>query len=598
MIELRQFFVILAGLTVGLSLWACTGAGGGTTMRTVRPINAPTAEGLYLAGAYAAATGDTRTASQYYSAALAKAGGQAQTLALQDNALISAMAAGDFDWAETMARRILAQHPNHPRARLVLAARAMRQERYRKALALITRDDLGPFNDFIGALMLAWALEGQGEHRSAVSALRVPADVSVVNGVVRLHEALILDRHNDANRAGTAYRSALRGGLMRRTAVAAYGHYLERHGRPGEAAAMYRAQLADEPGNLALIHGLVRVANGTPPGELALTPAQGAALGVFGGVAIHAYGGDTQLLAAYLQLVLWLDPTNIDARLFLATLMLRENLVHDAVEVLHPNRAIGRSERDRLARGAAPDWSAATYRTLATYTARLLAREDRIDEAVALLVPLIDDDPTHQTRTTLGDIYAQTGQWAQALDLYDAALGSGPGEHSEHGMMSANWMGYLARSHVFTHMGDTPSAMADLEHALALAPDQPSVMKAVGQAWMDQGIHLDQAYALMDRAVTLSPHRADLVAVFGRTQYQMGEYDQAVATLERAVLLDPADIEINDYLGDAYWQVGRRLESGFQWNHALGLDPDPDQRTALERKLEAGLDVTPEPESR
>jgi len=47
---------------------------------------------------------------------------------------------------------------------------------------------------------------------------------------------------------------------------------------------------------------------------------------------------------------------------------------------------------------------------------------------------------------------------------------------------------------------------------------------------------------------------------------------------------------INDHLGDAYWRVGRRLEAGFQWNHALRLDPDGEETPRIKAKLENGLD--------
>jgi predicted negative regulator of RcsB-dependent stress response len=47
---------------------------------------------------------------------------------------------------------------------------------------------------------------------------------------------------------------------------------------------------------------------------------------------------------------------------------------------------------------------------------------------------------------------------------------------------------------------------------------------------------------------------------------------------------------INDHLGDAYWQVGREREAVFQWQRALTLDPEPDLRVAIRKKLEDGLE--------
>ncbi|MCA3595345.1 MAG: hypothetical protein IOC68_09250, partial [Methylobacterium sp.] len=72
--------------------------------------------------------------------------------------------------------------------------------------------------------------------------------------------------------------------------------------------------------------------------------------------------------------------------------------------------------------------------------------------------------------------------------------------------------------------------------------------------------------------------------------YRLGRYEDAVRELERAVLLRAGDVTINDHLGDAYWRVGRRREAQFKWQHALDLKPDPEERAAIEKKLENGLE--------
>ena len=75
----------------------------------------------------------------------------------------------------------------------------------------------------------------------------------------------------------------------------------------------------------------------------------------------------------------------------------------------------------------------------------------------------------------------------------------------------------------------------------------------------------------------------------GWAMYVMGEYDNAVEHLEKAVEAAPADATINEHLGDVYWQVGRTNEARFQWERALTLDPEEDQRKAILAKLERGL---------
>ena len=54
--------------------------------------------------------------------------------------------------------------------------------------------------------------------------------------------------------------------------------------------------------------------------------------------------------------------------------------------------------------------------------------------------------------------------------------------------------------------------------------------------------------------------------------------------------LAPGASDINDHLGDAYWRIGRKIDARFQWQHALQLDPDEEQKAVIERKLQYGLD--------
>jgi hypothetical protein len=42
---------------------------------------------------------------------------------------------------------------------------------------------------------------------------------------------------------------------------------------------------------------------------------------------------------------------------------------------------------------------------------------------------------------------------------------------------------------------------------------------------------------------------------------------------------------VNAHLGDAFWAAGERLQAGYQWQRALGLQPDPKLQAEIEDKL-------------
>jgi Flp pilus assembly protein TadD len=114
----------------------------------------------------------------------------------------------------------------------------------------------------------------------------------------------------------------------------------------------------------------------------------------------------------------------------------------------------------------------------------------------------------------------------------------------------------------------------------------------LGYSWVDQGRNLPQAVAMLERARALSPNDGYIVDSVGWAYYRLGRYQDAAKTLEEAVLLVPGDPTINEHLGDAYWRTGRKLDAHFQWSHALAFGPDEKQKTEIEKKLQSGMTAT------
>jgi Flp pilus assembly protein TadD len=135
-------------------------------------------------------------------------------------------------------------------------------------------------------------------------------------------------------------------------------------------------------------------------------------------------------------------------------------------------------------------------------------------------------------------------------------------------------------------------AEADFLRALEFEPEQPYVLNYLGYSWVEKGINLKKALAMIRKAVELRPNDGYIVDSLGWGLYQLGKMDEAVRELERAVELRAEDPIINDHLGDAYWQVGRRQEARFQWSRALSLDPDPELIGVIQAKLKKGMAKT------
>jgi tetratricopeptide (TPR) repeat protein len=206
------------------------------------------------------------------------------------------------------------------------------------------------------------------------------------------------------------------------------------------------------------------------------------------------------------------------------------------------------------------------------------------DAAVSQLKTLADEQPDSlDALMSLGDVLRRHKRFEEAAVAYDQAitralaLGETPA-----------WTLYYARGIALERSRQWPKAEADLQEALRLKPDQPDVLNYLGYTWVDQGVKLDQARQMIERAVALRPNDGAIVDSLGWVLYRLGDYPAAVKMLERAAELKAEDPTINEHLGDALWQVGRFDEASYQWQRALILDPEPEQIDGLKAKISTG----------
>ncbi|HIJ39292.1 MAG TPA: tetratricopeptide repeat protein, partial [Rhodospirillaceae bacterium] len=184
---------------------------------------------------------------------------------------------------------------------------------------------------------------------------------------------------------------------------------------------------------------------------------------------------------------------------------------------------------------------------------------------------------------TLGDLWRTHKHWPEAIQAYDRAISAFPEPDRQ------QWAIFYSRGVALERNQQWAKAEADFLKALELAPDEPDVLNYLGYSWIEQGINLEQARKMIEKAVRQRPDDGFIVDSLGWAYFRAGDFARAVETIERAVELHPEDPTINDHFGDVLWSVGRRQEARFQWQRALVFNPEPDQKTEIERKLHEGL---------
>ncbi len=205
------------------------------------------------------------------------------------------------------------------------------------------------------------------------------------------------------------------------------------------------------------------------------------------------------------------------------------------------------------------------------------------ERSISLMKAVADRDPSNAYLFhRLGDTYRRNSMFRQSRNAYMASLALGRDTGGLHRSLGVS----------LERLGETQAAETHLLRAIEIDPGDAYALNYLGYWWADEGRKLDQAIAMIERAVSHRPSSGFFVDSLGWVHYKLGDPARAVSYLERATELEPSDPEITGHLGDVYWALGRREEAMFKWRLALTLSDDAEEQALLERRLRTGL--TPE----
>ncbi len=549
--------------------WAVLAAGQGVAAaRDAVAVAAPfevggSSVGDYLSALVAGADRDTVAASTFFREALRADPSNPELI---ERTFVAALSNGDIDEAADLARRLILRDPKNSLGHLVLGVEQFKAKHYVPARLQFGQCSAGEERDVTATLLTAWTYAGQGDEKKALSTVDGIKDSSFAL-FKDYHAALIADLAGDTAEATRRFKSAYSTDKTVLRLVDVYARFFARHGDVAEAKRAYSEFDRTAPRHPIVTAALADLDAGRSLPSVVRTPEDGAAEVLYGLGAAGGRQGDELAAMVYLRLSLFLEPQDALATVTLADIYARLKQHEEAIDVYE----------------SVPD-SSPLKASAEVQTGLSLDTLGRSDEAIKHLREIIADHPKDlDALTTLGNLEREKKQYAEALGTYTSALGLlGPDD-------KAAWPLLYFRGIANERLKKWPEAEADFQHALQIVPDQPLVLNYLGYSWVDRGMHLDDAFKMLRRAVALRPEDGYIVDSLGWAHFKLGEYDEAVKELERAITLKPSDPTINDHLGDAYWRTGRKLEAQFQWNHARDLEPDPDDLPAILKKIGNGL---------
>lgn len=215
--------------------------------------------------------------------------------------------------------------------------------------------------------------------------------------------------------------------------------------------------------------------------------------------------------------------------------------------------------------------------TSASRLSRLLALENRMEEARAYLSELRNESPRESGYLfqVEAEMLENNGQPQTAFTVLSQALEQLP---------NAEPLLY-ARSLLSERTGNMAAAEQDLRTILKNTPDNPTALNALGYSLTINTNRYEEAHKLISRALELKPEDPATLDSLGWVLFKMGKHDQALPHLQKAFEKFP-DPEVAAHLGEVLWALNRREEAASIWQQSLKDNPDSDIIISTMERLE------------
>ena len=218
--------------------------------------------------------------------------------------------------------------------------------------------------------------------------------------------------------------------------------------------------------------------------------------------------------------------------------------------------------------------------------ALLLGENGQTDEAVKILhAQLSKNESDRETWLNIAQVYERGRRYKEAEDAARTAELL-PGEPRDNEMVWFLLGAIYERQKIYDRAED------EFKKALAVNPRDAAVLNYYGYMLGDLGIRLDEAEALVQRALKEDPHSGAYLDSLGWIYFRQNKLAEAEATLRKAVARESHDATIRSHLGDVLAKSGRMdlaaiewEKSLSEWHRSLPADVENDKIADIEKKL-------------
>jgi len=193
-----------------------------------------------------------------------------------------------------------------------------------------------------------------------------------------------------------------------------------------------------------------------------------------------------------------------------------------------------------------------------------LFNEGRYTEAAPIAQAFTERFPLHGFGwNALGVVFQQMGRGADALAPMQKAAALSPNDAEVH----------LNLGNILNDLGRLNEAEASLRRALQIKPDYAAAHSNLGSTLQDMG-RLAEAETSFRRALQVNSNLAEAHYNLGNTLKEMGRLDEAEASYRRALQIKPNYVGVHNNLGVILKDMGRLDEAETSCRRALQINPN------------------------
>ncbi|BCN37782.1 hypothetical protein ALDI51_11010 [Alicycliphilus denitrificans] len=199
--------------------------------------------------------------------------------------------------------------------------------------------------------------------------------------------------------------------------------------------------------------------------------------------------------------------------------------------------------------------------------ASLLVRQGRLDEARALIRAIPEKGPDDARLKLQAEVQLlrEAGRYQQAYELQGKVVALAPQDNE-----------LVYDQAMLADKAGRPAEMERLLRAIiARQPDHHHALNALGFSLADRGVRLQEAKALIVKALEYAPDDPFITDSLGWVEFRLGNRKEALDILERAFKTRP-DAEIAAHIGEVLWSLGQRDRALAVWREGLRINKDND----------------------